>query len=103
MGSGKHSTSQLSHPSTKDATEKFKFSPPLSSGAHSGSPFNQKGLNPEVLKKVPLPNSKTPIRSDPEELPDVPLFVLLTTYLSFVFVILIGHVRDFFWKNFQEP
>ncbi|KAI0239541.1 serine palmitoyltransferase component [Massospora cicadina] len=105
MGSGKRSTSRLQSLPAKgseDGSDKPKFSPPLSSGAHSGSPFNQKGLNPEVLKKVPLPTSKTPIRSDPEELPDVPIFVLITTYLSFVLLVLIGHVRDFFGKIFKS-
>ncbi|RKP26350.1 pyridoxal phosphate-dependent transferase [Syncephalis pseudoplumigaleata] len=42
---------------------------------------------------------KTP--SHPEEI-DVPLFTLLTTYLSYAILIAMGHVRDFFGKRFRR-
>jgi hypothetical protein len=32
---------------------------------------------------------------------EAPLFVLLTTYLSYAFLTLIGHVRDFFGKRLR--
>lgn len=96
MGSGKRANQ------THRTVVTGKNSPPLSSSAHSQSPFNQKGLHPDVLKKVPLPTSQQPIRSDPEELPDVPLFVLLSTYLSYAVLIIVGHIRDFFGKIFKS-
>jgi serine palmitoyltransferase len=40
-------------------------------------------------------------RPHPEEI-DIPLFTLLTTYISYAILIAIGHVRDFFGKRFRR-
>ncbi|KAI9591258.1 pyridoxal phosphate-dependent transferase [Syncephalis fuscata] len=40
-------------------------------------------------------------RPHPEEI-DVPLFTLLTTYISYAILIAVGHVRDFFGKRFRR-
>ena len=41
----------------------------------------------------------TPYKSIPEQ--DPPYYILLTTYISYILVICLGHVRDFFGKRFR--
>ncbi|KAI9298822.1 PLP-dependent transferase [Neoconidiobolus thromboides FSU 785] len=101
MGIGKRSN-KISPKDPKVTVTNQLYSPPLSSGSHSNSPFNQKGLNPNILKKAPLPDAKTPVQTDPEKLHDIPLFVLLTTYFSYSLLVFVGHVRDFFGKIFKS-
>ncbi|KXN66329.1 PLP-dependent transferase [Conidiobolus coronatus NRRL 28638] len=78
-------------------------SPPASSHAHSGSPFNTKGLQPEVLQKLPPPESEKDIPShDLETVTDLPLITLITTYISYAILLIYGHLRDFFGKIFKS-
>ena len=42
----------------------------------------------------------TPYRSYPEQ--DPPYYILLTTYLSYLLVICLGHLRDFMGKRFRR-
>lgn len=44
-------------------------------------------------------NAEHPVKGVPEQ--DPPHYVLLTTYLSYILVILFGHLRDFFGKRFK--
>lgn len=44
-------------------------------------------------------NAAHPVKGVPEQ--DPPYYVLLTTYLSYILVILFGHLRDFFGKRFK--
>lgn len=39
---------------------------------------------------------EAPIEDEP------PYFILLTTYISYLFLIMLGHVRDFFGKRFGD-
>jgi hypothetical protein len=56
-----------------------------------------------------LGDSAVPIRvpavderpHDKEQLEEAPLFILVSTYLSYLILIAIGHVRDFFGKIFR--
>jgi glycopeptide antibiotics resistance protein len=46
-----------------------------------------------------IPRSHPP--EDHNELEEAPLFVLITTYLGYLVLIVFGHVRDFFGKRFK--
>ena len=39
---------------------------------------------------------------DTDELPGVPISVILTTYLSYAILLLVGHIRDFLGKIFKS-
>ncbi|KAJ1926265.1 serine palmitoyltransferase component, partial [Linderina macrospora] len=48
---------------------------------------------------LPVPEAK-PARSESPELETVPTFTLVTTYLSYLMLIVFAHIRDFFGKIF---
>ncbi|ORX78951.1 PLP-dependent transferase [Basidiobolus meristosporus CBS 931.73] len=114
MGKGKRalqrffSTSSLRDRvvATKDAEKDPSIlTPPLSSAAHSHSPLLNETDNDSPLVRdhlVPARNPPKIVRSHPEELEDVPLLTLITTYLGYIVLILFGRVRDSFGKYFKS-
>jgi serine palmitoyltransferase len=48
------------------------------------------------------PNGSTPTPHEHvDELENVPLFTLITTYISFAILVFLGHLRDFVGKIFK--
>jgi hypothetical protein len=71
----------------------FGFKPPLSSSDIGG--------HKEILE-TPPPIFKEPVPSQEfdHNVEDVPLIHLLTTYLSYIIIIMVGHIKDFYGKIF---
>ncbi|ORX99432.1 PLP-dependent transferase [Basidiobolus meristosporus CBS 931.73] len=108
MGKGKRalqhifSTSSISKDEEK---EPYLLTPPLSSAAHSLSPLLSETDNDSPLVRdhlVPARNPPKTVKSHPEELEDVPLPILITTYFGYIVLILFGHIRDLFGKVFTS-
>ncbi|KAK9728812.1 serine palmitoyltransferase component [Basidiobolus ranarum] len=63
-------------------------------------------LTPPLLKEpintLVSPTSQQPAESEPEELENVPLFILISTYFGYIVLIIFGHIRDFFGKRFKS-
>src|SRR5205809_254060 len=53
-------------------------------------------VNGRLIQPPPAPPAT------PESMEHVPLFTLLTTYLSYAILIFFGHLRDFFGKRFKS-
>ncbi|KAJ2306711.1 serine palmitoyltransferase component [Coemansia sp. RSA 2706] len=51
--------------------------------------------NPAPISAEPLPHEK------PHEIKDIPAFTMVTTYLSFLLIVVLAHVEDFFGKLFM--
>lgn len=67
--------------------------------AHPKAKHSRTGsVNSPKTVPVPLPPEHHP---DEELEEKCPLFILITTYLSYLILTVIGHVRDFFGKRFK--
>ncbi|KAJ1652498.1 serine palmitoyltransferase component [Dispira simplex] len=74
------------------------------SAAHSASPLLQEALDTSLLplhKRRLLHGSESHSFVHIEE-PEVPLFILVTTYFSYLVLIIFAHLRDFFGKRFKS-
>ncbi|ORX76232.1 PLP-dependent transferase [Basidiobolus meristosporus CBS 931.73] len=107
MGKGKRSLQHIFSTSSfsKDEEEPCLLTPPLSSAAHSLSPLLSETDDDSPLVRdhlVPARNPPKTVKSHPEELEDVPLSILITTYCGYIILILFGHLRDLFGKVFNS-
>ncbi|ORY06312.1 PLP-dependent transferase [Basidiobolus meristosporus CBS 931.73] len=83
------------------------------------SPITEENINPSkelltppLLKEpvnspfVPTTNATSaaqqPAESGNEDLENVPLFILISTYFGYIVLIMFGHIRDFFGKRFKS-
>ena len=67
------------------------YSPPLSSASLTGQ---------KVYESPPLYTN--PVQQPDEVMEEAPLFTLVTTYLSYFILIIIGHIRDYFGSLFNS-
>ncbi|KAJ1925880.1 serine palmitoyltransferase component [Tieghemiomyces parasiticus] len=74
------------------------------SAAHSASPLLQEALDTSALpvNKRRLLNARQPAKFVHQEEPEVPLFILVSTYFSYLVLIIFAHLRDFFGKRFKS-
>ncbi|KAI9468139.1 serine palmitoyltransferase component [Coemansia sp. RSA 989] len=93
------STEYIEKPRDKDGLviggDPFKLAP-----STSASILSEKSASPAVAPKV----SKAEVKASAEEkneLEAVPTFILVTTYLSFLMLIVFAHMRDFIGKLFH--
>ncbi|KAK9764890.1 serine palmitoyltransferase component [Basidiobolus ranarum] len=109
MGKGKRALQSLfsttslleRYDPSKDIDQEAILTPPLSSAAHSLSPLLKETDNDSPLVRDHLVSARNPpktVKSRPEELEDVPLSMLITTYFGYIVLILFGHISDFFGK-----
>ncbi|ORY00776.1 serine palmitoyltransferase [Basidiobolus meristosporus CBS 931.73] len=89
--------------------EFLKSSPITETNLHSGKEL----LTPPLLKENDTTFERTsaestataslPVsKSEPDELENVPLFILISTYFGYIVLIMFGHIRDFFGKRFKS-
>ncbi|KAJ1970841.1 serine palmitoyltransferase component [Dimargaris xerosporica] len=74
------------------------------SAAHSASPLLQEVLDTSVLpvNQRRLLQSREPAKYEHMEEPELAMITLVFTYLSYLLLIIMAHMRDFFGKRFKS-
>ncbi|KAJ2553627.1 serine palmitoyltransferase component [Coemansia sp. RSA 1878] len=78
----------------------FKDAPSTSASLLSkkSTVLSEKSASPAVVPTVSKEVIEAGLKDEPSELESVPTFILVTTYLSFLMLILFAHARDFVGK-----